>query len=48
MNLVFGKQTNNLNQKLITRNNNTIFNINATYIPNDRFNANVVFSNFGL
>ncbi|MBK7011197.1 MAG: hypothetical protein IPH36_22450 [Saprospiraceae bacterium] len=48
LNLVFGKQTNNLNQKLITRNNNTIFNINATYIPNDRFNANVVFSNFGL
>ena len=46
--LVFGKQNNNLNRKLITRNNNTIFNCNANFTPNERFNANVVYSNFGI
>ncbi|HRD06282.1 MAG TPA: hypothetical protein PK037_01910 [Saprospiraceae bacterium] len=48
LNLVLGKQANNLNQKLITKNNNTIFNLLATYIPNDRLSANVAYSSFGL
>lgn len=48
INFVYGRQSNNLNNKLLTQNNNTILNVYATYAPNDRFNSSVVFSNFGI
>jgi hypothetical protein len=47
-NLILGKQSNNLNNKLAVQNNNTIVNVNANYTPSDRFNVIIAFSNFGI
>lgn len=48
LNFVYGIQSNNVNKKLLTQNKNTIFNFNANYTPNDRFNTTIVLSNFGI
>jgi len=48
VNFVYGIQSNNVNKKLLTQNKNTIFNFNANYTPNDRFNTTIVLSNFGI
>lgn len=48
LNFVYGVQSNNVNKKLLTQNKNTIFNFNANYTPNDRFNTTIVLSNFGI